>query len=306
MNSTITYQEYPRTNREYKSTLFVMAFSEKKDLLSLFNAMNGTNYDNPDDLEITTLESAIYLSYKNDVSFLVGGIMNLHEQQSTFNPNMPIRGVLYFARLYEKYITQHDLNIYSTSMQKLPTPRYVVFYNGTKTQPDRSILKLSDAYMQSDGCLECEVTMININYGHNRDLMDRCKRLEDYSYFIFRIREMLQQGLSRDRAINQAIDECIEENRLKDILMEQRSEVLGVLLSTFNKELYEQGLKDDAYQEGVKEGIKEGTSAGIRNLIESLQELGIAKELVQTKIMEKYDIPQEELEKLLEKYWQYK
>lgn len=164
MNDIIKYQEYPNINREYKSTLFVMAFEDKKDLLSLFNAVNGIDYDEPECLEITTLENAIYLNYKNDVS-------------------------------------------YSTALQKLPTPRYVVFYNGTKEQPDRSIMRLSDAY----------------------------------SYFIFKVREFLNSGLAQEEAINCAIDKCIDENRLKDILINQRSEVLGVLLSTYNKELYEQG-----------------------------------------------------------------
>ncbi len=286
MNNTIKYREYPNTNREFKSTLFVMAFEKKKDLLSLFNAVNGTDYDNPENLEITTLENAIYLNYKNDVSFLVGGIINLHEQQSTINPNMPIRGVIYFARLYEKYINQRNLNIYGTKLQKLPTPRYIVFYNGTKEQPDRLTIRLSDAFIEPGGCLECEAIMLNINYGHNRELMERCKRLEDYSYFIFKVRELLESGLDQEDAINQAIDECIEENRLKDILIDQRSEVLGVLLSTYNKELYEKDLKDDAYLEGqmnalieqVKKKLAKGKSVEliadeIEQSVEFVQEL---------------------------------
>ncbi len=263
MNNTNEYQEYPKTNREYKSSLFVMAFEDKKDLLSLFNAVNGTDYDDPEGLEITTLENVIYLNYKNDVSFLIGGIMNLNEQQSTYNPNMPVRGLLYFARLYEKYINQRNLNIYSTALQKLPTPRYIVFYNGTKNQPDRSTIRLSDAFLHPDGCLECETTMLNINYGHNKELLEKCKRLEDYSYFVFRVRQLLKTGLSDRDAINQTIDECIEENRLKDILINQRSEVLGVLLSTFNKERYEQGLKDDAYQAGHTDGFENGFENGL-------------------------------------------
>lgn len=258
MNNTIEYQEYPNANREYKSTLFVMCFKKKEDLLDLYNAVNGTDYQDPNDLEITTLDSAIYLTYKNVVSFLLGGIMNLYEHQSTYNPNMPIRGLLYFARLFEKFITKQNLDIYNSTLQKLPTPRYIVFYNGTREQPDKTILRLSDAFLHKDSCLECKVTMLNINYGRNKELMEKCKRLEEYSYFIGRVKILLAQSYPLTDAINRVMDECINQNILKDILTQQRAEVLGVLLSTFNKELYEKGLKDNAYNEGLTQGRTEG------------------------------------------------
>ena len=289
MNNTIEYQEYPKTNREYKSTLFVMAFDKKADLLELLNAVNGTNYDDPDALEITTLENAIYLTYKNDVAFLFGGTMNLYEHQSTYTPNMPVRGLLYFARLYEKFINQKNLDIYSNVIQKLPTPRYVVFYNGTGEQPDRTTIRLSDAFIHEDGCLECEVTMLNINYGRNKELMEKCKRLEDYSYFIAKVRELLNTGISREIAINQAMDECIEENRLKDILINQRSEVLGVLLSTYNKELYEQGLKDVAYKAGHSDGFSDGACAKLVEIIEKMLKKGKSIEYIAEELGESID-----------------
>lgn len=287
MNNTIEYQRYPNANREYKSTLFVMCFKKKEDLLELYNAVNGTDYQDPEDLEITTLDNAIYLTYKNDISLLLGGMLNLYEHQSTYNPNMPIRGLLYFARMYEKFITSKSLNIYSETLQKLPTPRYIVFYNGTNEQPDQSTIRLSDAFLHDGGCLECEVTMLNINYGRNRELLEKSKRLNDYSYFIARVRTLLSQKYSLEDAINRAMDECIAGGILKDILIDQRAEVLGVLLSTFNKELYEQDLKDTAYNKGHTDGFDEGIKAVLLELIQKKLAKGtpievIAKEIEQS------------------------
>lgn len=102
-------------NRKYKDRLFQRVFEDKKDLLDLYNAINDTNYSNPDDLEITTLEDVIFMSMKNDKSFIISSTMNLYEHQSTINPNMPIRGLLYFAELYDEYIKLHDLDVYGAS-----------------------------------------------------------------------------------------------------------------------------------------------------------------------------------------------
>ena len=289
MNFITEYQEYPAPNRKYKDTVFRRSFSNKKDLLDLYNSVNHTNYDNPDDLEINTLESAIYLSMKNDISFLFDCTLNLYEHQSTYNPNMPLRGIFYFARLFEKLVVKQNINIYSSSIQKLPTPRYVVFYNGTQEEPDERILRLSDAFEVPDGCLECEVVMLNINYGRNRELMEKCKRLEEYAFFIHRVRTLASEGHSLEVSINMAMDECIKKDILKDILVAQRSEVLGVLLSTFNKELYEQGLKEDAYSKGKLEEklnlIKKKLAKG-KNIETIADELEDCKENIQMLITE--------------------
>lgn len=131
------HQLYPKSNRNFKDRLFRRVFVNKADLLDLYNAVNGTDYQNVEDLEVNTLEDVLYLSMKNDISFLIGGTMNLYEHQSSYNPNMPIRGFLYFARLYQKYVDERELNLYGSTLQKLPLPRYLVFYNGTKGEPDR-------------------------------------------------------------------------------------------------------------------------------------------------------------------------
>ena len=253
---TIEYQNI-HGNRTYKSSLFCMVFENEQDLLDLYNAMNNSNYTDASQLRINTIENVLYISMKNDVSFMFAGTMNLYEHQSTKNENIPLRGFLYFARLLEKYLIQNDLDIYSSRIQKIPTPKYIVFYNGQANEPDERILKLSDAFEKEGGCLECEARLLNINYGRNRELMEKCRRLEEYAIFIAAVREYKKDDVSLVEAITKAIDECIERGILVDILTEQRSEVLEVVLTTFNKELYEKNLKQDAYEEGRDDKLKE-------------------------------------------------
>ena len=245
-------------NRQYKDRLWRMVFNNKEDLLQLYNAINHTDYQNPDDLEVNTLEDVLYLSMKNDVSFLVGGTMNLYEHQSTFNPNMPLRGVFYFSRLYEGYVADNNLMIYHEKRVRLPKPKYIVFYNGTKKQPDSMELRLSDCFENTDNeapCLECTATMLNINYGHNQELMKHCRKLEEYSIFVQCVREYIQSEPSVEDALEKAIDTCINQDVLADFLKKHRAEVTNMILTTYDKDLYEKTLKEDAREEELESGI---------------------------------------------------
>ena len=258
--------EYPTADREYKDRLFRLVFNNKEDLLSLYNAVAGAQYEDPDELEINTLGNVLYLSMKNDISFLVSGTLNLYEHQSTYNPNMPMRGVLYFARLYGKIIAQNNINIYSSSSKKFPFPQHIVFYNGTENQPDRTILRLSDLFERSgEGktpALECITVMLNINYGHNRALLEKCRRLEEYAIFVDRVRRNLKAGKPLEEAIMQTIDDCIRDEILRDILIQQKAEVVQVILETFDKEKYEKAVKSETYEDGYQAGKDDGYQAG--------------------------------------------
>lgn len=258
-----------RPNRKYRDRLFQKIFQDKEDLLELYNAVNHTSYQNPDELEITTLEDVIYLSMKNDLSFIVASSLNLYEHQSTYNPNMPIRGLLYFARLYEAYIEKHDLNIYGKKRISLPSPHYIVFYNGKENLPDESVLKLSDAFLPARGLdlpsepvLECIVKMYNINPGHNKNLLKNCTRLNHYSRFITEINHRLESGMDLKSAVYTAIDTCISENILTDILSKNRSEVFHMLLTRYDEKKF---LKF-TYQEGVEDGLAEGLAEGLERV----------------------------------------
>lgn len=228
--------------RKYKDKLFRRLFRDRKELLNLYNAVNNTSYTDEELLEIYTLEDAIYMSYKNDVSFIISNVLNLYEHQSTLNPNMPLRGLIYFARQYEGYIAQKKLNIYSAQLQKVTFPQYIVFYNGNeplKDNADSQTLSLADAFLDPSNpdikpCLQCDVKIYNINYGHNMPLMESCKTLKEYSLFISFIKENIRQGYSKEEAIDLAVQKCILENILFDFLSKHRAEVTHMILSEFN------------------------------------------------------------------------
>ena len=148
-----------KLNRKYKDTLFRKVFNNKKDLLSLYNALNNTEHMDESLITINTIEDAIYIGYKNDISFIINSELNLYEHQSSVNPNMPVRGLIYFAELYKGYIDQNNLLIYNERLVKLPFPRYVVFYNGTEDEPEEQELRLSDSF---EKVLEGEVQRTDI------------------------------------------------------------------------------------------------------------------------------------------------
>ena len=171
-------------NRENKDRLFKFIFgneAHKEWTLSLYNALNGTDYGNTDDLEFTTIGTVLYMGMNNDVSFLLYGTMEMYEQQSTFNPNMPARFLIYAGMVYSRYISdrKNEINLYSRRQMHLPVPRLMVFYNGQKNAADRTVLSLADAFPEgSKSDIDVRVTMLNINYGHNRELMERCEHHE--------------------------------------------------------------------------------------------------------------------------------
>ena len=229
-----------RVNRKYKDSLFRKIFSDRKDLLDLYNALNGTQYTDEEELTVTTLEDVIYISIKNDVSFLLGGTMNLYEHQSSYNPNMPIRGLMYLARLYQNYIDDCEINVFSPVLKHLPSPKFIVFYNGSKDEPDQKLRRLTDAFAEEgapeESCLECCATMLNINYGHNYELMEKCRRLEEYSVFVAEVRKALEEGGDQRQAVDDAIDICIEKGVLRDILIKERAAIMNMVLSCTEKQ----------------------------------------------------------------------
>ena len=181
-----TMSEELHANRKHKDTVFRMLYSDKRAILELYNALNGTDYQNPDDLTVTTLENAVYMAMKNDVSFLLDERMTLYEHQSTWNPNMPLRDLIYIARLMEK-----------------------------EEEPE----------------LELKVRYLNINQGCNRELMERCRTLREYSEFVSRIRKYAVGETAIGEAVDRAVTECIKEGILADFLRGQRAEVVRTISS---------------------------------------------------------------------------
>ena len=239
--------------RNYKDGLFLSIFRDEQALLSLYNAVRGSNYTNPEDLTVTTLENALYMGMKNDVSFIINNQLNLYEAQSTWNPNMPLRGLFYFSDVYKGYVAEHEFNIYGSKQIDLPSPNYIVFYNGAKQEPDSKILRLSDSFIKNDGeefCLECIATMININFGHNQSLMDACRELYEYAYLIEQVRIGTRAGMTLPDAIDQAVVHCIEHNILKRFLSHHRAEVTNMILKEFDLEKHIASEKAFSREEG--------------------------------------------------------
>lgn len=253
----------PVVIRNYRDTLFRMLYRNKKRLLSLFNAVNGTHYDNPDDLTITTLEGVLYLGMKNDVSCIIDMMMQLYEHQSTVNPNMPLRNLFYVSDLLQKYIYEEGIDIYSRKQIKIPTPKFVVFYNGDEEQPERKEIRLSKAFSANTGetNMELVVLQININKGQNEELKAACKTLQEYAEFTERAREHRKE-MELEDAIQTTIDECIRDGILKDFLLKNKAEVYHMCLYEFDVELHERVLREEEREEGRLEGIREGRLAG--------------------------------------------
>ena len=250
----------------YKDRLFRFLFgSEKRKnfTLDLYNALNGTSYDNADDLELTTLDDVIYMSMKNDVSFILDGYMNLYEQQSTYNPNMPIRILMYLGRLYDKYINEHELNVYGRKLNELPTPKAVVLYNGTEDRPAFETLRLSDAFeFPEQACVELIAEVININYRCNASLLRGCDILRQYSVFIDEIRKGTGLGLDLRIAVDNAVRYCIDNGILKDILQSHLSEVVDLVLTEYDEKKVMEMFYEEARKAGREDGLAEGRAEG--------------------------------------------
>lgn len=235
----------PNINPKFKSSVFADFFGNeqyKDNLLSLFNALNNTNYSDAEALEITTIDNVIYMGIKNDVSCIIDNYMSLIEHQSTFNPNMPLRGLMYFGKLYGKYIAPNKEDIYLTTLLKVPTPQYFVLYNGSRQQPDVVELRLSDAFIRKDKDHRYEWTaiMLNINPGYNEKLVNSCKALKEYTLFVDKVKHYLSKGLSIDIAADKAVDDCIANNIMKDYLLKNKAGVIDMCLTEFDEEKYKQ------------------------------------------------------------------
>ena len=241
---------YP--NREYKDRVFRMMLKEPKVALEVYNAMNGTSYDNPDELIITTLENAVYLGMKNDVSFILGTQLVLYEHQSTPNPNMPLRNLAYVACVYMAYVFGD--NLYGRKLIKIPEPRFVVFYNGTDKMPEQSVLRLSDAYESKSEELDLElrIRFININPGYNEEMVEKSPTLYQYVKFVDAVRKY-QQQIPFPEAVEKAIDECIKKGILAEFLRKNRAEVLRVSIFEYDEEEHMRQEREESRQEGIEQ-----------------------------------------------------
>lgn len=251
----------PTANRNYKDTVFRKLFSDKENLLSLYNAINGTAYEDPEELEIVTLENAIYMGMKNDLAFVVDTGLVLYEHQSTYNPNMHLRDLFYISSEYQELVDNKSL--YSSTLQKIPAPSFIVFYNGTEKKEDRWENYLSEAYENQDGepNLELKVITLNINEGHNRELMEQCRILKEYAQYVARVRSYVKE-MKLNEAVERAVNECIQEGILAEFLQKNRVRITAMSIFEYDKEKEEKKLRKAEYEGGYESGRRSGISEG--------------------------------------------
>ncbi len=278
----------PKPRRDYKDTIFRMIFSEKKKLLALYNAVNGTDYDNPDELEITTLENAVYMTVKNDISCVIDMRLDLYEHQSTVNPNMPLRDLDYISKSYARFYDGSD--IYTTRLIRLPNPRFIVFYNGEEEQPARKEMRLSNAYThrESNPSMELIVTQININPGYIDAVLEQCPSVKEYMQYVDRVRTY-QKDMSLEKAVMCAVDECISEGILADFLRKNKAEVISMSIYEYDEKLHERTLIDIGREEGILGTVK------------ALRSLGFPDMQITKTLMETYAMTQDEADAYMSK-----
>lgn len=300
------------SNREVKSSAFTAFFSTPENAARLYSALDGIDEVRPEDIEFRTLQGVLFLARKNDMAFTVKNrVLVISEHQSTLNANMPLRDAIYYGRTMEKLIPPKSL--YKERRIGIPTPEFYVFYNGHRNFPAEQILKLSDAYLEKpmDPMLELKVKVININLPVKHPILEHCRPLYEYSWFIDRIRTYVNGGLNRDAAIIQAVNDCKKACIMADFMNEHGSEAVNMIFTQFNmedalevhgEEMYEEGLEAGRSQgitegklEGKLEGKREGKTeqfvAVVRKLLRSLDIPQIAAVL---------EIPQEKVEQLAE------
>ena len=267
VNSVNTAVTVP-VNRTYKSTLYIMLFQDKKNLLELYNAVSGKHYTDPGLLEINTLENAIYMTVKNDVSFLIDGRLSLYEHQSTYNPNLPLRFLIYISKLYSRMT--RNANLYGIKLIRIPPPEFLIFYNGKEELPEQTMLNLSDMYETKDphAGLELSAVMLNISGKHNQKLKEACTTLKEYAIYTDKVRKYAEEAELPD-AVERAIQECIAEGVLQDFLEKHRAEAKEMSIFEYDQEKHMRQEREEAWADGHSAGLAEARLSMIIQMLKN-------------------------------------
>ncbi|MCL2198812.1 MAG: Rpn family recombination-promoting nuclease/putative transposase [Defluviitaleaceae bacterium] len=257
---------------QHKNNAFITLFSDPARLIKLYNALTGSDLPLTTPIDIVTLENVLYNILRNDIAFVIDGkLVILIEHQSTINNNMPLRILVYMARILEKLIENES--IYREKLLKIPRPDFVVLYNGEAPFPDEKTLRLSDAFMfapegiaaKLGGMLELTVRVVNVNEGRNAEILQRCKDLSDYAHLISKIREYKSKGLNLTQALTQAVGDCINNGILEDFLKSHSSEVLNMFTQEFDINVAKKIWMEEAREDAVEEIQIEHAKAMLQN-----------------------------------------
>ena len=278
-------------NRTYKDMLFDKIFSDKEFILELYNAIAQTEYTDESAISVNTIKRAVFFGIENDKSFIIDDILNIYEHQSTINPNMPVRGLMYLSELYRQYIYENKLDIYGEKQILLPKPIYVVFYNGERKQPERQIISLQSAFPENIAIkkefLDFKAVMLNINYGYNKELMERCKPLKEYAIFVDIIRKYLKTEKETAIAAKKAVEECINHGILKDILLKEKGAIEDMITICYDEEIHK--MREAEYNQEIGEKQK------ALSIAKKMHESGMSDE----QIMHMTELTKDDLKQLL-------
>lgn len=237
-------------SKKYKDGLFRDYFSDKNRLLELCNALLETDGKNPDEIIVNTLDGVFFGNLKNDLSCVYkNNFLVMIEHQSTPNENMPLRMLFYVAELFKQYIEPFKEKIYRLNQIELPTPKFYLFYNGRKNEPEQRQMKLSTAFKNSSG-LELVVNFYNLKEGNNENFLKQSASLKSYCIFVNRVEKNLREGMILEKAIQEAIDYCINADVMAEYLKTRRKEVISMLGFEYDENLARKAIADEAREIG--------------------------------------------------------
>ena len=259
-----------KTNNKFKDSVFTMLFSDPDLLRELYCALGGVALPADVPVSINTLENVLFMDFNNDISFEIGGkLVVLVEHQSTINPNLALRFLFYISRVLEKKIEGRTL--YSKKRLSIPWPEFYVLYNGVDSYPETKTMRLSDLFETPQALglspkayplLELEVKVININEGRNEAVVQRCRKLAEYSAFVAKVRLFLEETGDLEKAIAASIKYCRKHDILKEFLEIHGSEVLNMILTEWNTEDAIAFAREEGREEGWEEGREKGREEG--------------------------------------------
>lgn len=250
-------------SKKYKDGLFRDYFSDKNRLLDLCNALLETDGKNPDEIVVNTLDGVFFGKLKNDLSCVYrNNFLVMIEHQSTPNENMPLRMLFYVAELLKQYIEPFKEKIYRLNQIELPTPKFYLFYNGRKNEPEQRQMKLSTAFKNISG-LELVVNFYNLNEGNNEEFLKKSRSVYNYCFFVNRVEKNLREGMIREKAIDEAINYCINSDVMAEYLKTRRKEVISMLGFEYDEDLAIKVQREEAHAIGLAEGIAEGIEKGL-------------------------------------------
>jgi predicted transposase YdaD len=326
----VPYNLFMGSNIKYKDSVFSFLFSSPDILRELYCAIENVTLPNDVPITINTLQDVLFMDRVNDISFEIGGkLVVLIEHQSSINPNMALRLLMYVGRVYEKIVTSREM--YSTKRVTFPRPEFYVLYNGTAEYPDEAEMRLTESYESTEGlgireeeeaALELKVKVININHGRNGEIQKRSRTLEGYSIFVERVRAEVSGGKGKEAGMKAAVEYCLEAGILKDFFVEHGTEVINMLMSEWKiedarqvwleegvelglvrgrEEGLEQGLeqgREEGLEQGREEGLEQGREEGLEQGLEAAARNALAKGIPVELICEITGFDVEALERL--------